>query len=182
MAGHIEKTKSETMTISTFGGAGGVGDLRSFEQRLGSMYHVPDDKSILLHELCAFWNFSQQFALNRIVESGTYKGLTAKRLSLLYPHCKIYSFEKRKERFLAIPKQHLADNLQYRHGQLSMKYLTSKTALLIDGPKRMAAIELAQKARKIVPFVGIHDMGDYLDILKTRFKYAKQVSKLALCR
>lgn len=165
-----------------FGGAGGIGDLRSFEQRLGSMCHVPDDKSILLHELWAFWDFSQQFVLNRIVESGTYKGLTAKRLSLLYPHCKIYSFEKRKERFFAIPKEHRAKNLQYRHGQISMKYLTPKTALLIDGPKRMAAIELAQKARKIVPFVGIHDMGDYMDVLETRFKYVKLVSRLVLCR
>jgi hypothetical protein len=152
-----------------------------FEERLAHMLHKPDDKSVMLHELRAFWEFSKPFVLDRIVESGTYKGLTAKRLSLLYPNCKIYSFEKRRERYNAIPSAHYADNIRFKHGILRLKYITPTTAVLIDGPKRLEAISLARKCRKTAPFVAIHDMMDYYDLLKKNFDEVQMTGDLAIC-
>jgi len=143
--------------------------------------NCPHDKSIAPYELEAFCNFMKQFEINRIVESGTYKGVTAKRLSLIYPNYKIYSFEIRIKRYLAISKKNCAENIRFKLGNLKFKYLTSNTAVIIDGPKRLKAIKLAKKCRKIVPFVAIHDMNEYRNVLKTTFEKVEFCGVLAIC-
>jgi hypothetical protein len=152
-----------------------------FDDILGEYADKPDDKSIMLYELEAFWEFSKDFIINRIVESGTYKGLTAKRLSLLYPDCKIYSFEKRLERFVDIPEENCSDNIIYKYGLLNRKILTSETAVIIDGPKRIEAVKLAYKCRKTVPFVAIHDMLEYENVLRSKFGRVYYRGQLAIC-
>lgn len=155
--------------------------MSEFLELLGDFANVPDDKSIMLDELEFFWYFSKSYRLDRIIESGTYKGLTAKRLSLLYPKCQIISFEKRKERFLKIPKEHHSPNIEYKHGELDRTLLTNSTAVIIDGPKRMGAFILAYKCKKIVPFVAIHDMFEYRNILCTLFETVVFKGDLAIC-
>lgn len=148
-----------------------------FKKALGEYYNIPDDKSIDLKELEFFCTFTK--GINRIVESGTYRGVTAKRLSLIFP--KVYSYEKRKKRYKNIPLENRGKNIKYIYGELNKKYLTSTTALIIDGPKRLKAIKLARKMRKRVAFVAIHDMKEYKSKLKKIFKTVKFKGVLAIC-
>jgi hypothetical protein len=82
---------------------------------------------------------------------------------------------------LAISKKNCAENIRFKLGNLKFKYLTPNTAVIIDGPKRLKAIKLAKKCRKIVPFVAIHDMNEYRNVLKTTFEKVEFCGVLAIC-
>lgn len=158
-----------------------VYDDGGFEKLLGDMVEVPDDKSVMLSELFFLYHFCKSYDIRRVVESGTYKGLTAKRLSLLFPDARVFSFEKRKPRWKAIPEKHRDPRISYILGTLDEKCLTKHTLLLIDGPKRNGAINLAVKMRSKVSVIAIHDMREYEHKLKKRFKNVLLCGDLAIC-
>lgn len=149
-----------------------------FKKALGEYYNMPGEKAILLKELEFFCTFAK--GIDRIVESGTYRGVTAKRLSLIFP--KVYSYEKRKKRYKNIPLENKGENIKYIYGELNKRYLTPTTALIIDGPKQLNAVRLAKKMRKYVAFIAIHDMLAYKKQLKKIFKTVKFKGCLAICR
>jgi len=128
--------------------------------------------SITIPELKWFKTYSKKFKINRIIESGTYHGTSAIRLSRLFPKCKIITFEKIKRNYkrgLANCKKH--KNITCVFGELDFinNDYDKKTAVLIDGPKRIRAIHLAFKLYKKVAFVGIHDMVEYVEEVERKF-------------
>ena len=54
-----------------------------------------EPQSILPSELWFVTRFAQAFPLHRIIESGTYHGHSAVRLSLLFPECEVITWDKR---------------------------------------------------------------------------------------
>jgi len=156
--------------------------MNSFLSILKETADLPGKKNIRLHELEYLWETAKQFEINRIIESGTYYGLTAIRLNKLYPECSVYTFEIRKERWRKIPKEHLGKNIYFKHGELinSINLVTSDSLVVIDGPKRERAINLARKCAKIVPIVGIHDMLEYEYLLKKTFVDYRMCGVLAV--
>ena len=125
-------------------------------------------KSIYHSELFLFWKLAKELGVNRIVESGTYYGFTANRLEKLFPECRIITYEYRQKRW-EIAKKKCHKRIEVVQGKLDNNILTPNTAVIIDGPKWMAAIELAEEIVDSVALVGIHDMRNYIHVLKERF-------------
>jgi len=144
-----------------------------YRERLGPMLDGYEPKAIYHSELC---NFCEEVFINfctKIVESGTYLGYTAIRLAKVFPEIEIVTFEKDTERYrYAQGRCSPYPNITCLNAELTkhMDVITEKTAVLIDGPKGEAAIKLARKCRKKCTVVAIHDMRDYLDVLKRKFK------------
>jgi len=132
-------------------------DIRKYERK--GIYHS---------ELYMFWKLAKSLKVDRIVESGTYHGLTANRLEALFPECDIITFEYREDRW-KVAKERCNPRIDVRLGKLDQSVLTPTTAVIIDGPKWMAAIELAQEIVGKVTLVAIHDMYSYIKVLKDRF-------------
>jgi len=128
-------------------------------------------KGIYHSELFLFWKLAKKLGVNRIVESGTYYGFTANRLAKLFPECRIITYEFRKKRWKIAWDSCRKCNkeIEVMLGKLDPKVLTKKTAVIIDGPKWEAAITLATEIVDKVAMVGIHDMENYIDVLKERF-------------
>ena len=127
-------------------------------------------KGIYHSELFLFWKLAKELNVNQIVESGTYYGFTANRLEKLFPDCDIVTYELVPKRW-EIAKKKCNKRISVINGRLDQSILTSSTAVIIDGPKWMAAIELAEQIVDKVAFVAIHDMYKYVKELKQRFKY-----------
>jgi hypothetical protein len=102
------------------------------------------------------------------VESGTYRGFTANRLAQLFPNCSVVTFETNREHWKKAKKR-CNPRINAIWGSLDEKLLTKKTAVLIDGPKGKKAIELAQQIIDKVAFVAIHDMKNFIPVLKKKF-------------
>jgi len=143
-----------------------------YRERLGSMLYHYEPKAIYHSELC---NFCEEVFINnctRIVESGTYLGYTAIRLAKVFPEIEIITFEKDAERQrYAQGRCSAYPNITCLLGELAkhMEVITKDTAVLIDGPKGLPAIKLARKVLKKCQVVSIHDMRDYLHVLKRKF-------------
>ena len=127
-------------------------------------------KGIYHSELYLFWTLAKNMDIDTIVESGTYFGFTANRLAKLFPECRIVTYELSKERWKTA-KKNCDKRIEVIHGRLDQSILTKKTAIIIDGPKWMGAIELAEEIVDKVAFVAIHDMYKYVKELGNRFKY-----------
>jgi len=125
-------------------------------------------KGIFHSELYLFWTLAKSLKVNRIVESGTFHGFTANRLARLFPECEIYTYEYKKDRYDKALRN-CNSRVKVFHGELDQSVLTSKTALLIDGPKDMRAIRLTEDVIDKVAMVGLHDMDIHIDALTERF-------------
>jgi tRNA A58 N-methylase Trm61 len=132
-------------------------DIRKYERK--GIYHS---------ELYMFWQLVRTLKVDRIVESGTYHGLTANRLEALFPECEIITFEYREDRW-NVAKKRCNPRIDVRLGKLDKSVLTPTTAVIIDGPKWMTAIELASEIIDSVALCCIHDMYSYLNELEKRF-------------
>lgn len=133
-------------------------DIRKYERK--GIYHS---------ELFMFWNLAKELGVDQIVESGTYCGFTANRLAKLFPECKIITYEFRQKRW-EIAKRRCDPRIEVVLGKIDLTRLTPTTAVIIDGPKWMAAIDLAEQIVDKVSIVGIHDMENYIGVLKQKFK------------
>ena len=131
---------------------------------------VRGNHSIYASEMFLFWKEASKHNPKRILESGTYLGSSAKRLRLLFPDVEIITFEISKGHFKQAEK---VDGVDYRRGELknNLKLITDSTVVLIDGPKRKLATRLARQClREGALCVGMHDMYEYVDYLKKKFK------------
>lgn len=119
-----------------------------------------------------FWKYAQEYKIDKIVESGTYLGFSAKRLRKLFD-CPITTFENDEENYENAKK---VAGVEYRFGELknNLDCINENTVVLIDGPKRKIATRLARKCLAAgALFVGIHDMYEYLDYLREKFVFVK---------
>lgn len=153
-----------------------------FKQLLAEFFNHPlQYKSITLAELYCFYKAVCFHKIECIVESGTFQGVTTKRLSMLFPQCEIISYESNEDRYKNIPVINLADNIRYVYGVMNSEYLLGKTALLIDGPKGEGAISLIKMFFDKVLFAAMHDTSDRcLDSLKNISKRVSRFGSLAI--
>jgi len=147
--------------------------IKEYKKQLTESYsNRHDSKAIFPSELCWFFNYAREYEskIDFVLESGAYQGLTAKKLSLLFPKTKVMTFEMRKNRYKRF--RDMFSGFEFVYGMLDVKLIKpGKTFVLIDGPKREGAIKLAKKCLKAgALFVGIHDMAEYLDLCKKTFK------------
>jgi len=143
-------------------------DIAEYKRLLGDLQR--GNHSIYSSEMFHFWRAAYPNHPERIVESGTYLGSSAKRLRRLFPEAEIITFELSKGHFKRAEK---VDGVDYRHGELkdNLKLITENTVVLIDGPKRKLATRLARQClRKGAILVGMHDMYEYVDYLHKKFK------------
>ena len=125
-------------------------------------------KAIFHSELFFFWNIAKELGVKRIVESGTYHGVTANRLEKLFSECDIWTYEYKDKNFQkAVKKCHPRVNVVF--GSMDKSKLNKNTAVIIDGPKGEKAIELAEEIVGKVALVAIHDMDRYIPVLVERF-------------
>ena len=146
--------------------------IETYKKQIGTMLDGYEPKGIYHSELCRFCEDVVIHACDNIVESGTYLGYTAIRLAKMFPKMTIITFEIDKVRHQAAKYRcFVYKNIECRLGELrkSMSVINDKTAVLVDGPKGLEAIKLARKALKRGCFVSLHDMRDYLNVLKTKF-------------
>jgi len=150
--------------------------------KLGRIFDCPGSKSVTIRELRAFCRYIDSYGIDRIVESGTFRGVTAVRLSVLYPSKEIITFEKSRRVFEAIPDVYLKENVDFRRGKLkdNLDLVTNTTAVLIDGPKKEGAIKLAKKCLKRCRLIAIHDMDQYKERFFGEFKGSALVDKLGI--
>lgn len=128
-------------------------------------------KAIYHSELYLFWKLARKMGIKRIVESGTYYGFTANRLARLFPDCEIISYEYREKRYrIALTR---CKGYRAVYGNLDESMLTPDTALLIDGPKWMTAINLAHRLADKTKLLAIHDMEKFIPVLKSKFEHVK---------
>lgn len=141
-----------------------------FKELLGDYLDKYSKRSIYNSELYVFWRHVLKYKIDRIVESGTFMGESARRLRRIFPDAEIITFEMRKEYY-----DQCGDikGVKRKHGTLdkNLKVVTPTTAVLIDGPKRLNAVKLARKClKKGAPVVGIHDMWEYVGYLNDKFR------------
>ena len=144
--------------------------IEEYKKLLGNTLKTRDDHSIYHSEMYLFWKFAQDYDVRKILESGTYMGSSAKRLKKLFPKCEIITYESDPGHYKRIKK---VKGIKYVFGELknSLGKIDKHTAILIDGPKRKTATRLARQClRKGALFVGMHDMYEYIDYLRTKFK------------
>jgi len=130
-----------------------------------------ENHTISLKELKWFHSHAKGLKINRLIESGTYVGTSAIRLSRLFK-CKVVTYEKRKRRYLKACKNcKKHPEIKCVNGELPFKTndYDENTVVLIDGPKREKAIYLAFKLYRKVAFVGIHDMMEYKEEVDRKF-------------
>jgi len=146
--------------------------IEKYRELLGDYLNRYEEHSIYPSELYFFWKFAQGHPLSTIVESGTYYGFTTRRLRLLFPDCHIRTYEKDKEHLKeALLREAIRDSsVNYIHGKLNHNLLNKSMAVIIDGPKKERAVDLAYQICDDVAFVAIHDMRKYLNLLRQNFR------------
>jgi hypothetical protein len=91
-------------------------------------------------------------------------------LEKLFPQCEIFTYEFKEKRH-EIARRRCHSRIHTCLGRLDPAVMTPTTAVLIDGPKWLAAIELAKQIVDSVALVAIHDMEKYIPLLKSTFRY-----------
>lgn len=142
-------------------------NMQEYIKALGDLINQYEERSIYHSELYLFWKWCKQYKIDHIIESGTYKGFSTKRLIKLFPDVKIETYERDRGYYEALDLPIPYYNADIREAHLE---LTPTTAVLIDGPKKERAIGFAKKIVNKVAFVAMHDMKKYLKRLKKEFK------------
>jgi len=143
--------------------------LAKYKELLGEWYAKSEPHSISAWEMFFFYRYAHDKPIKRIVESGTYKGYSAFRLSLLFPSVEVVSFDKRK-RHMKIARKRFGGPF-YRTGYLkdNLDIVDGDTAVLIDGPKSLEAVSLAKMVAGRAAFVAVHDVFDIVPELEWIF-------------
>jgi len=145
--------------------------IKEYKELLGDYIDIRDYHSIYHSEMYLFWKYAQDYDVKRILESGTYMGSSTARLRKVFPDAEIITYESDPNHYKRCKKvkgvKHVFGELRYH-----LKKINKNTIVLIDGPKRKVATRLARQVLiKGALFVGIHDMHEYIDYIKTKFKF-----------
>ena len=102
-----------------------------YRKALGSLIDTHEEHSIYHSELYLFWKMCKEYKIDHIIESGTYKGFSTKRLIRLFPDIKIETYERDRGYYEALRLDIPCYCADIRDVHLE---LTPTTAVLIDGP------------------------------------------------
>jgi hypothetical protein len=141
-----------------------------FKRLLGDSLYLFDTEAMLPSEVFFIWRAALAIGVDRIVESGTYKGKTAKRLSLALPKCQIVTFERKVKRQHKNAKRYRDTDIVFIDTSLDAAWVTSKTGVVIDGPKGQVALDLAESLVDQAAFVMVHDLrGELVESARSMF-------------
>jgi len=144
--------------------------VEEFKALLGDDLYAFDSEAMNPSEVFFVWRAAVGVGVDRIVESGTYKGKTAKRLSLVLPKCQIVTFERKVKRQHKNAKRYSDTDIVFIDTSLDASWVTSRTGVVIDGPKGRAALDLAASLVEQAAFVMVHDLrGELVDLARGMF-------------
>lgn len=142
------------------------GDVDTFQQLVGKMPYRP--KAIFPSEMFLFYKLAKDFGpKDHIIESGVGYGGSTSYLVRLFPFTRITAVDADRYRQFGKLKQQFKTVELIRGNSLRLlpaivrRSNGERIAILIDGPKRQPAINLANKlleANTRVRFVAVHDL------------------------